>query len=169
MLNKETNKITRKNGFSVIEIVIAAAIIVTIVTAATNAWQIYFKISRISTTDTQATMLTEEFAEALNYIRDLGWSKNIATLTPGTIYYMYWNNGSDTYGTSTTPVLVNDAYYIGVVFSPVSRNTTNRDIVPTGSANSGEDIHTHMAVISIYASTTPSQTLMQSSLYLHDI
>lgn len=169
MLNKEVNKISGRNGFSVIEIVIAAAVIVTIVTAATNAWQIYFKISRTSGSGTQATMLTEEFAEALNYFRDLDWSKYIAPLTPGTTYYMYWNNGSDTYGTSTTPVLVNDAYYIGIVFSPVSRDMTNKDIVPTGSANSGTDIRTRLAVISIYTSTTSSQTLMQSSLYLHDI
>ncbi len=155
----------KNTGFSIIEIVIAAAIIVTLVTAAAGAWQLYFKVSRTSNQNTQAALLTGEAAEALNLLRDSGWTANISPLSLGTTYYLYWNG--DTYATSTTPILIdNSPYSISFVFSEIRRDTTSDNIVSSGGA---VDIHTRSVVISIMSSSSPPMTVMQSSLLLHDV
>lgn len=150
-------------GFSVVEIVVAAAIIVSLVTAASSAWQLFFKVSRTDTQSTQAGLLSEEAMEALNLYRDMSWSGMIAPLSLGTTYYIYWNGSS--YSTSTSPITVNGSYVVGFALSSASRNA-NGDIVSSGGTL---DSHTRMAIVSVALSSATSTPILQSSFVIHDV
>jgi len=165
------NRRPNHDGFSVIEIVVASAIIVTLVTAAANIWILNFKISRTSNVTTQASLLTEEASEALNYFRDMSWAGYIAPLPLNTPYYISWNNSSMKYATSTTPILINNTYTVSFTFYAVNRDVSTGDISGYSTTCPGSpcDTHSKKAVISVYASSSPSVPLMQSTILLHDI
>lgn len=154
---------TRSSGFSIIEIVVACAIIVSLVTAAASAWQIYLRISDSSADRTQAALLTEEAGEALNLFRDTSWSGNISPLPLNTTYYLYWNGTR--YATSTTPVTVQSYYTVGLSLAAVSRDGSS-NIVSSGGSN---DTGTRQATVTITRLGTPNQTLLTSNLYIHNV
>src|ERR1035437_3829230 len=87
-------------GLSVIEIVVAAAIIAAITTGIASAWQAYIKVSNSDTNLSKALLLAEEGTEAVQLMRDSGWTINIAALSLNTTYYLYWTGSA--YAATTT-------------------------------------------------------------------
>ncbi len=151
------------SGFSVTEIVVGAAVIALVVTALASAWQYYLKLSGQAVRLAQATVLLEEGAEAVQYLRDKGWDTYIGALTPNAPYYLVWT-GTD-YAATTTPTLVNNSYTRTLTLSTVSRGASD-NIVVSGTVDAG----TMTATINIYASNaTTSAPLLTGQMLIHDI
>ena len=154
----------QKGGLSVVEIVIAAAIIITVVTAAGGAWQLYLRLSNTSIRQSQAAILTEEAAEALRVLRDENWTRNIATLTNGTLYQLSWNGGR--YSLDTSQVLLQNQYVRTIALSAVNRDATTFDIVSSGGTT---DTNTKKVTISVFTEGATSSPIMQSEMLLHNV
>lgn len=156
------SKVRQSRGFTVLEIIVASAIIVSLVTTAAGVWHLYFKLSNGTARRTQAALLTEEAAEALNLLRDRSWSKNIAPLSLDTPYYIYWNG--TTYATSTTPVTVNGNYNVYVKFGSLLRDV-NKDISTTGSI----DARSRYATVTVSVAGSPTKKDLETQFLIHDV
>ncbi len=120
----------KSKGFSLIEIVIAGAIIAVAFTAI-SAFLLFsrgvtLKIQR----NTEAVKLAEQALEAVRKLRDDSWTNNIATLTNGTIYYP--SISSNQWGLVTTNPSSSSYYTTTLVFSAVSRDS-NDNITSSGT------------------------------------
>lgn len=150
-------------GFSIVEIVIGAAIVALVVTAIATAWQFYTKLAGQSVRSTQAALLIEEGGEALQYMRDKGWTANIANLTNNTTYYLIWD-GTD-YKATTTPILINSAYSRTITFGAVQRDASY-NIASSGTV----DTDTRTATLNIYANlATTSTPILQAQMLIHNV
>ena len=149
-------------GISIIEIVVAAAIIATAVVGISGAWQLYIKVSNISAEYAQAANLTEEAGEALDIMRDMSWNSNISPLSLGTTYYLYWNGQS--YTATTTPQIINSTYLRTIVLSSINRDA-NYNIASSGTL----DPNTKLATITVTISGNASTTLAQLQTLIHNV
>jgi prepilin-type N-terminal cleavage/methylation domain-containing protein len=107
-------------GFSMVEILIAAAILVSVVVVVSASLQVFVRLSSQTAQTIHATLLLEEAAEALQLLRDSNWDTNIAPRTLDTPYYLSWNGSA--YAISDTPVIIGGDYRREVVFSQVRRD-----------------------------------------------
>jgi Tfp pilus assembly protein PilV len=153
-----------KKGFSLVETIVAAAIIISVVTAGAGAFQLYLRISRESNERTQAALLTEEAAEALRFYRDMSWDEKIDTLNIGTTYYLYWSDVS--YSVSLSPITVNNAFTVSFVMNTVQRDDLSKDIVSSGGT---VDPDTRSVTITISSTGSPPKELLVSNMLLHNI
>ncbi len=127
----------RSKGLSLVEVLVAAAIIMTSVVAVIGAYGGLTSLSIKNTARVQSAMLLEEGAEAVKMMRDSSWSQNIATRTNGTAYGLVWGSTTGWRATSTVP-LVDGFFYRTVTFSAVSRdNTTFNPVTSGGTVDSG--------------------------------
>lgn len=157
---------TRK-GFSVVEIVVAAALIATVVTAAAGAWQLYLRLTTQTAGLTAAALLAEEGGEALQLLRDQSWNANIVPLALNTTYYLYWNGTA--YAATTSPVLIQNAYLRTVVLGAVNRNAVTYNITSTSTSCSGNcDTNSRDAVVSVYFASTTAP-LVQSEVLINNV
>jgi Tfp pilus assembly protein PilE len=97
-----------KKGFSVVEIIIASAIVTLVGVAITSSLLAYINISMKNSRNVQTALLFEETAEALQFMRDQSWSTNIAPLAKVTPYYLIWNGES--FVSTSTAVLHHNLY-----------------------------------------------------------
>ena len=152
-----------QTGFSIVEVVVAAAIIATVGLAITGAWQGYIKITQLGASYTQAALLTEEAGEAIELYRDMSWSGMIAPLALNTPYYLYWNGTR--YATSTTAVAVNTNYAVSFSLYPVMRDA-NSNVVAAGGTN---DPDTLKAAIIVTPFSNASSVYSESDILIHNI
>ena len=120
-------KHSTSSGFFLIEVVVAASIIATVLILLLASIQDSVEASQRSLERTQASYLLEEGAEAVKTIRDSGWT-SISGVTNGTTYYLSWNG---TTWSLTTTLQTTDIFTRTIVFSAVSRDT-NDDIMTSG-------------------------------------
>ena len=120
-------KHSTSSGFFLIEVVVAASIIATVLILLLASIQDSVEASQRSLERTQASYLLEEGAEAVKTIRDSGWT-SISGVTNGTTYYLSWNG---TTWSLTTTLQTTDIFTRPIVFSAVSRDT-NDDIMTSG-------------------------------------
>ena len=154
--------LSRTRGFSIVEIIIGAAIVAVVVTGIASAWQVYEKLVGQSVRLAQADLLTEEGAEALQYFRDKGWTANIAPLSVNTAYYIIWT-GSD-YAATTTPTATNGFARV-LTLSTVYRDASY-NIASSGTA----DPDTLLATLTIYPTSTATGTpAMQAQTLIHNV
>jgi hypothetical protein len=127
-----TNK---RKGISLVEVVIATSIItLTLVTLVT----IYSLVARYSLSNIRtfkATELAEEGVEVLGYLRDAGWTANIAPLTIGNTYRFYWS-GTTWTAASSAPLLEN-RYDVTFVLSSVYRDASFNVVSSGGTLDTG--------------------------------
>lgn len=153
---------SRKKGLSVVEIIVASAIIVTLVTAIGGGWQLYLRVTREGTNYTMASNLSEEGAEAVQLLRDLGWTANISPLSLNTAYDLYWNGTA--YKATTTAQLLQSAYRRTATFSSVERDAWDNIVTSGGTV----DADTRKVTIRVYLSTSTSTLLTQSEMLIHN-
>src|SRR5574343_101171 len=91
-------------GLSMVEIVVAAAILITIVTAAGTAWQLYLKTAASSVRQSQAALIVEETSEVLRLFRDQSWTNLIAPLTTGVDYQLF--SSGTLYSATTSQITI---------------------------------------------------------------
>ena len=153
-----------QTGLSIVELAVASAIILALSTVAVSGWQLFFRVSKTNSNLTQASLLTEEAVEALNYMRDQNWTFNIANLSLNTPYYLYWSGA--TYAISTASTTVNKSYLVRLTLSAVERDVTS-NIVPLGSGGLIDTRTKNIAVSVVNA--TSSEEYLKSYILLHDI
>ncbi len=149
-------------GISVVEIVVAAAIIATVVTGIAGAWQLYIKVSNKSILYAQSAALVEEGGEVLNILRDTSWTTKISPLFVNTTYYLYWSGTA--YSATTTLQTTSNGLVRTIVFQTIARDGSD-NISSSGTV----DANTRKALITVFASSTPSLILAQSEMLLHNV
>ena len=153
---------TYSKGFSIIEIIIASAIISTTVISIIVAINFFLKLSFTNSKEVGAVLLLEETAEAVQLIRDKGWI-NISNTNPGTKYHIYWSTSD--YFTTTTPQLINDIYTRTVQFENVNRDS-NDDIVSSGG---NDDSNTRKVLIEISWNAFGEIKTKTSQMLIHNV
>jgi hypothetical protein len=131
---KTSNKKIYKKGLSIVEIVVAVAILLLIVSSLYTANIFYLKTILDNLNKVRASFIAEEGVEAVKLIRDQSWT-NISSLTPGNSYYLYWDGSM--WQSTTTNTYVEGVFERKFVVSNVNRDA-NSDIVASGvSIDSG--------------------------------
>ncbi len=120
-MNNSLQKI-RWSGFSVVEVIVAAAVFVAALTAFVASFEYLGRLSADTEDRAQAALLLEEGAEAMLLLRDEGFDDNIAALTTGQPYALYWDGSA--YRTSASEVLIAGRYHRAVTVFPVYRDGT---------------------------------------------
>lgn len=126
------NKLLNTNkAFSLVEVIVAAAIVLLIGVAFTGSLSKTISLSNRALRTAQSTALLEEGAEAVKTIRDNNWA-TIAGLTVGTTYYLSYNTTTDIWSLTTTPSVIDNIFTRTIVLSSVNRNATD-DIAVSGT------------------------------------
>ena len=115
---------TRARGFSLAEVVIAAAIIVTGIAGIAAAFSAYSRANTSALVQVQATLLAEEGIEAAMIMRDTSWTSTIAQDTVGTPYYVTWRSG--TWATTTAVAPVDGTFYRTITFGNAYRDGSDK-------------------------------------------
>ncbi len=114
---------------SLIEVVIAAAIIGSSVVFIMGIYSGLTKLSYRNTARIQSAMLAEEGIAAIKTMRDSGWTSRIASLSTTTTYSLYWT-GSVWQATTSSPI-IDGQFYRTFTITGVSRDI-DADIVTSG-------------------------------------
>ena len=118
-----------KQGFGLIEIVIAISIIGFLMFGLITTARISFAGVLANMERLQAIFLLEETLEAMRIMRDDGWAANIDPLTLSAPYYLEFV--SDTWEATTTPNLIDGTFTRIFTVTAVQRDA-NDDIVASG-------------------------------------
>lgn len=148
------------SGFSIVEIIAAAAIFVAAVSVFVVSFNVLHGLSARTEARTEAAVLLEEGAEAMLIFRDQGWSETIEPLALDTAYALYWDDGS--YRLATGTVLVNGAYRRTVTLSSAYRNASG-----VFSDTGAIDPDTRIAVIEV-RSSGDGELLATSKMLIHN-
>ena len=120
---------TNNRGLSVVELIVASAIILIIFVALIASTNLYYSSAFTTLRDVEATYITEEGMEIVRYLKDQNWSK-IGQLSTTTTYYLIWT-GTD-YATTTVPTYTSDFFLRRVTVADVKRDG-NSDIATVGT------------------------------------
>lgn len=115
-----------KAGLSLVEVVIASAIILLLSLTLISANLAYLKTSKTNQKVIKATYLIEEGIEAVNFIKNNNWN-DLGTV--GTSYYLNWNGL--TWLPTTTKSLISGTYERRFFTEDVNRDSSG-DIVTEG-------------------------------------
>lgn len=154
-----------KRGISVIEIIIASAIISLTVISISVAYGNFVYLSRQNTAKVQAALLLDEGSEAIKTMRGESWT-NIASTTASTTYYFVWM--TDRWRATTTPVVIDNMFYRTFVVTPVYRDVSTFNILPntSGTLDPGtKKIDITVAWTDKGATTTRSSTIYVFNIY----
>jgi hypothetical protein len=149
-------------GISIVEIIIAAGIIAVSVTGIAGAIQIYSKIVYQNTRQSQAVLMLDEGAEAIQYMRDMGFQTYIEPLNIGEDYSIYWNGTG--YELATTTILLPYDMTRTVAFAEVRRDGSDQIVTSGGSI----DLNTKKAIITITWPYKNETKTLVSEMLIHN-
>jgi prepilin-type N-terminal cleavage/methylation domain-containing protein len=152
-------------GMSLIEVLVASAIIATSVVSIIGAYGGLTSLSLKNTTKVQAAMLLQEGAEAVRIMRDSGWTNNIASLSNATTYRFWWDNSSGRWRSTTTISMIDSTFDRTFVLSAVSRDATSFNPVTSGGT---VDTGTKKVTITVAWRDDSGTTSKSVDMYLHD-
>ena len=144
-----------------VEVLVAASILVVSVLAETAVAQKSIFVSGEANRVAQAGFLLEEGAEAVRILRDNAWS-NISGLSTSTTYYPLYSGGTWTLSTTLNTVGI---FTRTVTVANVNRDNTTADIASSGTNDTGTKLITVIVSWS-EAGATVSKTL---PFYIMDI
>lgn len=160
ILLRQNNK-----GFSLIEVLIACAVLSTVVLSMMTLSTKGIQLSHRALRQTQANLILEEGAEAVKSIRDDNWT-NISGLTLGTTYYVTFSTITNKWSlTTTAPSNIDSIFLRQIVFAAVNRDA-NDDIAGSGTL----DTRTIKVTVTV-SWPDPGYTTIQKTLsfYISDI
>ena len=146
MMKKEKKQ--KHFGFSLVEVIVGASIITVAIVAILNAYGYLIRAELSSTKLVNATYLLEEGIEAARYLRDKGWTSNIASLSTSTNYYLYLSaaNGMGDWQPTTTRQIIDGVFVRTLNLGSVYRDST---ILQEISATGTIDINTRKITVTI--------------------
>lgn len=143
-VNKKRKKINESKGFTIVEVIVACAIISITTLALMSTAQKGIELSSRAVRQVQANYLLEEGAEAVKSIRDNNWG-DITSLTLNNQYSLFFNTNTNLWLLSSPPPIpmgntpdypIDSVFKREVVISPVYRDS-NDDISKTGTLDNG--------------------------------
>ena len=124
------NPHNKNNGISLVEIVVGAAIILTVLSGLSVAFDRYTKTLFRTTEHLQAAYLAEEGVEAARILRDTSWSA-FAALALDSPYRLAFESG--TWRATTSETLIDGVFDRTFTLASVYRRTSDSDIVASTS------------------------------------
>ena len=121
---------TTHKGFGIVEIVISAAIVVTIFSAFFLFYQRALIMNQQTTALVQSNMLLVEGVEVLKLMRDESWTTNIASLSTSTVRYLIFTGSDWEVAATSTPI--DSIYTRSFIVEDVYRDA-NDDIATSGT------------------------------------
>lgn len=143
-------------GISIVEIIVAATIIAVCVVGIVGAIRVYMQVVYQNTRETQAVLLLDETAEALQHIRD----DQEYEMLNDTEYAVFWDGSG--YGLSTSTPILPYGMTQTVVFSEVTRNGSDQ-IAESGTV----DPDTQLATITIEWPYRDTTKIIVSEMLIH--
>ena len=153
-------RVSFQKGVGLVEVLVAAAIIVLIVLSLFSAFTLFLRIGLDVPSMVGATLLAEEGVEAVKYMRDGGWNQNIAPLILDTPYYLATTSISWT--VTATPRLDLGKFTRTVRFYAVNRDSSGTIVSSGGTLDSG----TRKVVVDVRWPTASGSTTRSVSTYL---
>ncbi len=154
------NKINRKRGSVLVEVLIAAFIILITFLILTATLQKSVQLAQASLARQQANLLIEEGAEAVKLIRDTSWA-SITAVPTNTTEYLAFSGG--TWAVTSTPTTI-DGFTRTITIADVMRSATD-DIAGSGTLDTGTKKVT-VTVSWLLKGTTQNESLI---FYVADI
>ncbi len=151
-------------GFSLIEAVVAAAVVAIGLLGITSAYAAYVRSSASLAGSAQAMFLAEEGIESVKLMRDASWSATVGSFTAGVPYYLYFANGTWTATTTPQPEIGGE-FNRTIVFSPVNRDV-NGDITGSGGTL---DPNTLLATVSVAFPARAATSTITLATYVDNI
>jgi len=108
-------------GFSIVEIVVAFALISAVIVSLPHIGVLSLRLSTLASNRVQATFLLSEGIEVTRFLRDDGWSTHLEPTTLDTDYFISFD-GSRYQLTLTEPPFLNEKFQRTLRFSQVLRN-----------------------------------------------
>ncbi len=168
MVSQKTLK-NSANGMSLIEVIVASAIIVASVVSIMGAYGGLTSLSLKNTPKIQAAMLLEEGAEALKIMRDSGWTANINPLVNGTTYRFTWDNTASRWKATTSVALIDSTFDRTFVTTAVYRDLTTYDVVSSSCSNCSIDTGTRKVTISVSWLSDTGTTTKSVDTYVYNL
>lgn len=131
ILTKYKNVKKYSGGVGLIEIIVGTTIVSLSMVGLITAFNLFFRAGLANTEKIQAVYILEEGVEAFRYIRDDGWSANIATLSKDVPYYL--ELGPSSWEATTTALLIDNVFDRTVTVYDVYRRDSDSDIVASTS------------------------------------
>ena len=155
-------KILRKKGTGLIEIILGLSIVLLGVFALLKTYNYYLKFALSHRHDAKVALLLEEGIEAIKILRDVSWSQKIATLSSGSVYNFEFVNS--TWNATTSRKYLDGIFDRTFVLSDVYRNS-NDDIAGSGVLDSS----TKKAVVSVAYHGIVGTTTKSVSVYITNL
>lgn len=150
-------------GISIVEVVIASAIISLSMISITNVYGNFLNLSLQNTDKVQAVFLLDEGVEALKTIRSYSWSE-IASSSVSTDYYLIWKDSR--WQSTTTPNIIDNKFIRKFTVSDVYRDPTTLNIVNTGGVLNNDSKILNLDISWSYKNVTSSK---QISFYIFNL
>ncbi|TSC67827.1 MAG: Uncharacterized protein CEO19_32 [Parcubacteria group bacterium Gr01-1014_73] len=150
-----------KNGMSLVEVIVGAAIATLILSGLIAAYNLYFRTALANLRHVQAAFLAEESVETLRFLRDASWD-NLNSLTVGATYYLTFYNGN--WQATTSNIFTDAIFERSFVLNNVYRDMSD-DIAPTGTLDS----NTKKATVFIAWSAGVATTTKSLNFYLTNL
>jgi prepilin-type N-terminal cleavage/methylation domain-containing protein len=112
-------------GFSLIEVVIAAAIILVVSVSVVTMYARYVRSASSTDESLKASYLAEEGIEVMKHFRDSSWGGKILNLSTSTSYMIEFSTSTSSWSTSTTPQLIDGMFDRRITLSNAYRNVTS--------------------------------------------
>ncbi|MGH7141548.1 MAG: type IV pilus modification PilV family protein [Minisyncoccia bacterium] len=159
------SRLALKEGFSIIEAVVASAILAVGIAGIVGVFAAYERAAGDAVSSTQAMLLAEEGLEATLIERDSSWSTTLGSYSLGTPYFLVWNAGANTWNMTTAGSEVDNTYYRTVTFSSVYRDA-NDEITTSGGTL---DPKTLLATVVVAWLKNGSTSTVSESEYVNDL
>lgn len=154
--------IKKNKGISLVEVLVASAIILIVVVSMFAVYSIMARFSISNTTRIQAVMLAEEGVDILRTMKDESFDTYIDDLDNDEDYYFEWNG--TLFVSTTTPSMIDNVFYRSFRLSAVERDS-NFDIVESGGT---VDSDTRKADIYVSWRENNATTTISVETYVHN-
>jgi len=124
----------KKRGIGLVEIVVAVAIVLLVITASIAANVAFVKVSLSNINNVKASFLITEGVEVAKLMRDESWSANIASLSSGVPYNIEFVSAK--WQTTSSNIVIDSIFTRTLVFDDVYRRDSDDEIVPSSSPDS---------------------------------
>ncbi|MFA6536660.1 MAG: prepilin-type N-terminal cleavage/methylation domain-containing protein [Candidatus Paceibacterota bacterium] len=163
LLNKKRAATLKKSrGFSLLEIVIATAILATVLLGSVGALTLAIKIASANTAKIQAAYLAEEGVEAVRILRDNGWAANIAS--QASPFYLSFNG--TTWQATSVNQYVDGIFERKVTLSSIYRDGSKKIVWSGGTLDTNaKKITVEVSWLSAGATTTKSISTILANIF----
>ncbi len=157
----------KQKGVTLIEVIIATAIIAAIMIGVLSAFNAYVRVGLSNIKKTQAAFLAEEGTEALRFMRDKSWSETLGSFQTSEQYFFEYATSSGWSAVEEEPERRFDEFERSFIIKDVYRDADTKDIVSSTSPAAVLDLDIKRAVVKVDWSS--SDTPVTISTYLTNL